>query len=472
MIYQPGSVTPVGSAAILNDDFDSDYNEDKNRPALAQTFEENETGERFTAVVNHLKSKGSSCAYLDDPDTGDGQGNCNLTRTSAMTVEVEWLATDPTGSGDPDFLIMGDLNSYAMEDPIAVARNAGYTDLAQQHVGSGAYSYIFDGASGALDYAMSNGSLSAQVTGATIWHINADEPSVIDYNTENKSQDFYTSSAYRASDHDPVIVGLNLVNQTGLTVTKSVTPKSDVQPGDIVTYTVTMNNSGEADALGVVMTDTLPPEVDFGGWVSQGSAQLPPPPNDEIVWGPWIIESNQTIIYVFTATVKTGSLYFDIPVTNNTEFDSINAGSGFSNDAVFTTAIATAVDLTGSTKAVEPAGDVDAGDYLTYTVTLRNSGQEWANVTITDTLPSELLLVSGFDGGTSLTWSGVVTGENEVQLTLVVQAGPDITVDTTVFNTITIDDGVNAPFDIHSPDTTILAGYHYIYLPLVMRNAP
>ena len=33
----------------------------KNRPALAQTFMDNETGGIFTAVVNHLKSKGSDC---------------------------------------------------------------------------------------------------------------------------------------------------------------------------------------------------------------------------------------------------------------------------------------------------------------------------------------------------------------------------------------------------------------------------
>jgi hypothetical protein len=36
---------------------------------------------------------------------------------------------------------------------------------------------------------------------------------VIDYNTEFKTQDLYAASPYRASDHDPVILGLNLVKQ-------------------------------------------------------------------------------------------------------------------------------------------------------------------------------------------------------------------------------------------------------------------
>jgi uncharacterized repeat protein (TIGR01451 family) len=336
LIYKPDTVTPVGEAAILDDTFDSDYRDDYNRPALAQTFAENATGEKFTPVVNHLKSKGSSCASIGDPDEGDGQGNCNLTRTSAMTVEVEWLATDPTNSGDPDFLILGDLNSYAQEDPISAAKNAGYVDLLEQYVGPEAYSYIFDGESGYLDYAMSNGSLTSQVTGVTEWHINADEPSVIDYNTDYKSEDFYTSSAYRASDHDPVIVGLDLVNQTALTVTKDVMPESDVSLGGVVTYTVTIANDGEVDAECVMMTDTLPAEVEFGGWVDKGSASLKfPPAGGPIVWGPWSVGSGDDYTFAFTATVTTDTTYYGAEVVNPVEFTSDNAGIG-SAEATFT----------------------------------------------------------------------------------------------------------------------------------------
>jgi predicted extracellular nuclease len=72
---------------------------------------ENATG-GLTVAVNHLKSKGSDCNDVGDPDVGDGQGNCNQTRTSAAQALVDWLATDPAGSGDPD-LVVGDPNSYA-----------------------------------------------------------------------------------------------------------------------------------------------------------------------------------------------------------------------------------------------------------------------------------------------------------------------------------------------------------------------
>jgi uncharacterized protein len=118
LIYKPGVVTPVGAFETLTTADDPRFLDTKSRPALAQTFVENSTGERFTVVVNHLKSKGSSCNDVGDPDLGDGQGNCSQTRRAAAEALVDWLATDPTGSGDPDFLIAGDLNSYAMEDAI------------------------------------------------------------------------------------------------------------------------------------------------------------------------------------------------------------------------------------------------------------------------------------------------------------------------------------------------------------------
>ena len=108
----------------------------RNRPALIQTFAETATGERFTAAINHFKSKGSACTSTNpavyDPDLGDGQGNCSVTRTQAAQALADYLATDPTGSGDPDVVILGDLNSYRREVPITTLVGAGYTDLVEE----------------------------------------------------------------------------------------------------------------------------------------------------------------------------------------------------------------------------------------------------------------------------------------------------------------------------------------------------
>ena len=212
LIYKPASVTPSGAAQILDSSVDPLFLDTKNRPALAQTFSQNGSSETFTIVVNHFKSKGSACTDMGDPDLGDGQGNCNITRSNAATALVNWLATDPTSSGDSDFLIVGDLNSYAMEDPIGVITGAGYTDLGNSL--PNAYSYVFEGQVGTLDYALASPSLTAQVSGVTEWHINSDEPRALDYNEEFKTANqialYYNGDPYRSSDHDPVVIGLNL----------------------------------------------------------------------------------------------------------------------------------------------------------------------------------------------------------------------------------------------------------------------
>ncbi len=213
LLYKPAAVTPVGDFARLDTSVDPRFIDTKNRPALVQTFDEVATGGRVTVAVNHFKSKGSSCDDVNDPDTGDGQGNCNGTRTAAAAALADFLATDPTSSGDPDVLIVGDLNSYDEEDPIDTLKAAGYTDLNEAFGGEFAYSYDFDGQFGYLDYALSSPTLTEQVMGTTEWHINADEPDLLDYDTSFKSdtQDaIFAPDPYRASDHDPVVVGLEL----------------------------------------------------------------------------------------------------------------------------------------------------------------------------------------------------------------------------------------------------------------------
>ena len=211
LIYKPAEVTPVGDFAVLDSGVDPDFDDQKNRPVLAQTFGEDGTDDVVTVAVNHLKSKGSACDDVGDPDAGDGQGNCNGTRNQAAQALVEWLGTDPTGSGSAESLITGDLNSYAQEDPIATIEGAGYTDLIEDFVGtgwaSGAYSFNFQSQSGYLDHGLASSALTPRVTGAALWHVNADEPAALDYNDFNQPA-LFNPDQFRSSDHDPVIVGV------------------------------------------------------------------------------------------------------------------------------------------------------------------------------------------------------------------------------------------------------------------------
>ena len=281
IIYRTARVAPLGAYQTLDSADDPRFIDTKSRPALAQTFMDLSTGGIFTVAVNHFKSKGSDCNDLGDPDAGDGQGNCNGTRTLAAQALVDWLATDPTGSGDPDFIIMGDLNSYAMEDPIDAVKagpddmpgtSDDYVNLINYFQGTYAYSYTFDGQAGYLDHALANTSLFSQITGAADWHINSDEPDVLDYDTSFKpaAQDaLYEPNAYRTSDHDPVIIGMNVCDEIAPTFDEvSVTPNVLWSPNhkyvDVTATVVASDNFDPNPTVTLVSVESNEPDEGLG----------------------------------------------------------------------------------------------------------------------------------------------------------------------------------------------------------------
>ena len=215
-IFKTGIVAPTGTIATLSTGaFDQTLPSGRSRQPLAVSFEEIASGEVFTAVINHFKSKRppSEVQNNGNDDQGDGQGSWNLRRTEAANDLAAWLATDPTNVEDPDVLILGDLNAYAEEDPLLALDGAGYEDMIQVFNGDAGYSFTFDGMAGSLDHALANDSMAEQVTGVIEWHINTDEPPVIDYNEDFNPAGYYEVNPFRSSDHDPVIVGLELASE-------------------------------------------------------------------------------------------------------------------------------------------------------------------------------------------------------------------------------------------------------------------
>lgn len=229
-------------AKVLDDALpQSTYLEDyqRNRPSVAATFED-ANGSQFTVVSSHFKSKGDSGlasladaaqAYLDangaaagfnqadidalrsDPnfDLGDGQAFWNGVRADAAGELVDWLENTYNGGGVSDYVLLGDMNAYAQEDPVQLLRDQGLVDLIDQFIGQDqAYSYVFDGQRGTLDQGLASTGLADNVTGATEWHVNADEPDLLGYNSAFNDPGFYNPGPYAASDHDPLILGLTL----------------------------------------------------------------------------------------------------------------------------------------------------------------------------------------------------------------------------------------------------------------------
>jgi hypothetical protein len=131
---------------------------------------------------------------------------------------VDWLANPAFFLDIEKVLIIGDLNSYDKEDPIDAIKlgaddtadtDDDYLDMIFVKRGEFAYGYVYDGQTGYLDHALANYAMAESIVDVNFWHINADEPDLIDYDTSFKlpAQDLlYAPDAYRSSDHDPVIV--------------------------------------------------------------------------------------------------------------------------------------------------------------------------------------------------------------------------------------------------------------------------
>jgi predicted extracellular nuclease len=283
LLYKPAKVTPVPGATFA--DLTPGAYE---RHPVAQTFV-TPTGARATVVANHFKSKGCDGATGANLDAGDGQGCFNARRVAEAHSLASFISgTVIPGAGDPDVLIVGDLNSYAKEDPIAVLEAAGFVNLVEAFGGPDAYSYAFDGTWGYLDHALASASLRPQVTGAGDYHINADEPSVLDYNTNFKTPaqiaSLYAPDRYRTSDHDSIRVGFNLAvtkSASTTTVTSSANPAT---LGQSARYTATVKSA----VPGLTPTGTvrfyvagvpygLPVPVTAAGTAVSGSLSLPLP---------------------------------------------------------------------------------------------------------------------------------------------------------------------------------------------------
>lgn len=213
ILYRSDRVTPVGSAAAPSVSTYDAFNGSVGgaRVPIAQTFAVGGSTEQFTLVVNHFKSKGSVLSGTGNADVLDGQGANNAARVKTAQQLNSWLATRPTGTTSPHVVLVGDFNAYSKEDPIKALEDGGYTKVSQ------GLSYAFDGMWGSLDHVLVSTSLQPSVGRAVKWAINAEEPEVLDYNLEFKSLDqqasFYAPTAYRSSDHNPILLGLNFGGQ-------------------------------------------------------------------------------------------------------------------------------------------------------------------------------------------------------------------------------------------------------------------
>lgn len=200
IIYRSSRFEAVGKPATLAEG----PFERASRAPLAQAFRAGR-GPVFVVVANHFKSKGGcDNATGGDADSGDGQACFNATRVDSARRLNEWLATNPTGTSPGGALVIGDLNAHAQEDPLRLLYARGWQDAFALAKAERPYSFVWAGHSARLDHALLDAGLAGRLRGAAEWHANADESDRFDYRRDRDND------PWRASDHDPMLLGLDL----------------------------------------------------------------------------------------------------------------------------------------------------------------------------------------------------------------------------------------------------------------------
>lgn len=205
LIYRSDKVTPQGQPLTINQ---APFGQ-RSRLPLIQRFAPSNTVENLVVAVNHFKSKGSCPKSSENPnaDQKDGQACWNQARTESAHLLADFLDSHNDLKRHDYRVVMGDFNAYAQEDPIQVLLKRGYYNRID-YFNPQAYSYVYDAQAGSLDHLLVSASLTARVVNQAIWSINADEPTLLQYNNAGTNSTWYAPSPYRASDHDPVFADI------------------------------------------------------------------------------------------------------------------------------------------------------------------------------------------------------------------------------------------------------------------------
>jgi 5'-nucleotidase len=310
-IYNPNKVSLVGTSKVLADQSGDGQPFANAREPLAQEFKRKGAldADGFLVVVNHFKSKGDS----SPPATGDNangiQGAFNGDRIRQAHALVTFARATAQADGTSKIFLVGDFNSYTQEDPLQVLYQNGFINQASDDPRD--TSYEFDGMAGSLDHVLASAAAANMVSGRDVWQINAEESVGFEYSRYNNNAELlYQPNQFRASDHNPELVGLDApFTQQGSTVTATATPPRIQKKKDTSRIDITV-----AGAQGVTPTGTVRVLVDG---VQVGTATLNGG-HASFVVGPFRDDGvrHVTVLYAGDDITQGGHASVDVTVTN------------------------------------------------------------------------------------------------------------------------------------------------------------
>lgn len=167
-------------------------------------------------------------------------------------------------------------------------------------------------------------------------------------------------------------------------------------------------------------------------------------------------------------TAHSGFMAYELPGSANAQ---VVWGTGRGNYQRTGSYLVGSVD--GSSKRVWPTM-LNAGDAMTYTITLRNPGPDLETVCVTDTLPAEVQFSGslsasagnwGYAGGV-ITWAGALSAGTPVEITYVASVDALVTDPRAIPNVALIDDGLG---NVVERGALAIANGYATFLPFVSR---
>ena len=354
-------------------------------------------------------------SYLSPGDTSAtmevGSGS-DLILLNTIVMAIPSLAVDISldKTVSPTTASIGDTVTFSV-----VAANAGPDDaislVVTDQLPSG-YTYVSDNAGGAYDPATGEWTLSALPAGSSATleitaTVRAGDHENIAEVTSSVPRDLDSEPANGdATEDDYSSATVTLANYVDLAVAKTVDDPAPTQ-GSTVAYTVTVSNEGDTAATGVELTDVLPGGLQFVSAAPSTGSYDP-------ATGVWTVGS------IGAGTSATLGITADVTgsgtITNTVAVAAVDqADIDATNDTASIDINATVPDLS-AIKSADVTGPVSAGDVITYTIEITNSGTaDQTDIEVDDALPpgtayvAESTSVAGFDLQTGPASTGAST---------------------------------------------------------------
>ncbi|GLW57470.1 DUF7507 domain-containing protein [Kitasatospora phosalacinea] len=405
---------------------------------------------------------------LDNSVTGNGYSNCTTGTEAGCTTHEDATGIEVTKTADTATAKPGQKVTYTVTVTNLVGAprtGVSVSDDLTKVLDDAAYGNDAKASSGTVAFASPtltwNGDLAASQSVTITYSVTVNQPDTGDHQLANAvvgpaDSNCAAGSTDRACSSTVPIAELKIA--------KSSDAKNPVKPGDKITYTVVLTNPGTAPYTGASITDDLGKDLDDATYDNDAKAS-----SGTVSYAAPVLSWNGVVPAGGSVTI-TYSVTVDKPAKGDKQVTNAVVGPADSNcppggsDPVCSTA-GNIAQLTVA-KTSDAQNPVKAGDKVTYTVTVTNTGTApYPGASVTDDLSGDLddAVYNGdakAGSGTVsyaapvVSWTGDVPAGQSVTVTYSVTVGNPDTGDYELANAVTGPADSNCPPGAKDPRCT------------------